>query len=296
MNNHKELEILNDLFGTYVDLELENFVLQTKLLSQGVTINGIKALTKTPKLINLFKNLGFNEKQIKYYTSYSLNYYGPNSLHEVRKPRVLFLHDDLWEVTITSPAELKVVSFFPGTYLFDTLKQGVGGIIPKMVKERTGKSIMDPSLKNLEFSLQIKLCTDHKEFSKTCRGQLLKQIDFSVSDAEVFKSLHPLNLFRSIINFRNDSKVDLIKERLKLWGRVAPFSLHSASPEQLTEFISQLPTQDFGIKSILLINKVVSNFQNTISNEILLTGEVGANIFEYRQIINFNKLLKSLLK
>jgi hypothetical protein len=299
MKNQEQLDLLHSLFNTYIDVELENFKLQTKLLEQGVELKDIVPLTKSPKVLSLFASLGFHSKQLSYNPSYRVNSFGVNSLHYIRKPSIFFLYDDLWEVSITSPAEYKITSYFTGQYLLGTLKQGLGGVIPQMIKERTGLSIKNEKFKNLKFNMSLKLCLDHPNFKSSCRGNFLEQIDFSTSDSEVLSSLKPSELFGRLTRFKrkqDESRFSLIKERLKLWGFKPPLPLHKASEEQLDEIFNQLPVIDFGIKDIILLKQIVSNFHQTISNEVLLTGEVGNNIFEYRNLIKFNNHLKKLLK
>lgn len=304
MKSIDKLDLLHELLGSYTDVELDNFNLSTKVLHQGVKLHGVKPLTKSPKLINLFsQTYNLLPRDLRYYPSYSVSYYGPNSLHSVRKPEVMFFHDDLWEVSITEPENLKITSYFTGLYLLGTLKQGLGGIIPKMIKERTGKSINDKEFKNLTFNLEAKLSLDHQHFSTTTRGQLETQIKFYGAESEVLKILSPEKLFNGVLRYlplnpnqkRDPRKFDLLKERLKLWGVQLPFNIQQVNASQMQEFIKNLPALDFGIKDILILKQIASQFHSSISNEVLLTGEVGGNIIATRQLYHFNKLLKSAL-
>lgn len=304
MKSQDKLDLLHDLLGTYVDVELDNFSMSTKLLSQGVKLEEVKPLTKSPKLMALFSSsYHLQPRDLHYHTSYSMSYYGSNSLHQVRKPEVMFFHDDLWEVSITSPEELKITSFFNGHYLLGTLKQGLGGLIPKMIKERTGKSINDAEFKDLKFTITAKLNIDHQHYSTTTRGQLATQIKFYGTESEILKTLNPEKLFSGVLRYvplhqnhnRDPRKFDLLKERLKLWGVIIPFNLQTVTSDQMDQFIKNLPSIDFGIKDVLVLKQIASQFASTISNEVLLTGEVGGNIITHRQLMNFNKLLKTAL-
>jgi hypothetical protein len=304
MKSQDKLDLLHDLLGSYVDVELNNFSLCTKLLSQGIKLNQVKPLTKSPKLLNLFaQTYNLHPRDLQYHPSYSVSFYGTNSLHQIRKPEVMFFHDDLWEVSIVEPEELKITSYFTGLYLLGTLKQGLGGIIPQMIKERTGKSINDPSLKNLTYTLTAKLSVDHPHYSTTTRGQLSAHVKFYSAESEVLKILQPERLFTGIVRSlplrenqnRDPRKFDLFKERLKLWGATLPFNTQTVTPEQVNQFITNLPAIDFGIKDILVLKQIASQFSTTISNEVLLTGEVGGNIITHRQLMNFNKSLKNAL-
>lgn len=304
MKSHDKLDILHDLLGSYVDVELNNFSLATKLLAQGIKLEGVQPLTKSPKLLALFaSSYNLQPRDLQYHPSYSVSFYGANSLHQVRKPEVMFFHDDLWEVSITAPEELKITSYFTGLYLLGTLKQGLGGIIPKMIKDRTGKSINDSDFKDVTFNLTAKLSLDHQHYGTTTRGQLATQIKFYGTESEVLKVLQPEKLFSGVLRYlplnsnqkRDPRKFDLLKERLKLWGTNLPFNLQNVSQEQMIQFINNLPAIDFGIKDILVLKQIASQFATTISNEVLLTGEVGGNIVTQRQLMNFNNSLKSAI-
>lgn len=297
MNKYGALDSLNYLFGTYVDLELENFVLQKDLLAQPIIINDLKPLSKSHKFYHIIKNAyGLKDQQIAYLPSYNFQYTNPRSLNDIRKPKVFLFCDDLWEVKIYHPEEMSISSFFTGEYLFDTLKQGASGVIPKMIKERTGKSITHSDFKDISFKLELKLCTTYEKYIKTNRSKLNQSIDFQVSDAEILKKIHPTNMFNSIIIFHNDSKNSLFIERLKLWNLSFPGNIFQSSKTDLENFVQNLPISDFGIKDIGILNKIVQNFNQNISNEVLLTGEVGGNIFDRRHLQGFNKKLKNLLK
>jgi hypothetical protein len=63
----------------------------------------------------------------------------------------------------------------------------------------------------------------------------------------------------------------------------------------MQEFIKNLPAIDFGIKDVLTLKQIAQQFHSTISNAVLLTGEVGGNIVQHRHLLNFNKSLKSAL-
>lgn len=297
MSKYNALDSLHHLFGTYVDIELENFKLQAELLAQGLTVSDLKPLTKSPKLINLLKaNFNLKEQQIIYYKSYEFQYSGKHSLSQIRKPKISLFSDDLWEVTLTHPQELKVSSFYSGEYLFDTLRQGVAGLIPKLVKERTGKSIGQDNFKNLNYNLEIKLCINHEQYKESNRGRMENQVDFLTSDSEVFKKLNPATLFHPIIHYHNDSKFDLFKERLKLWNIQYHGNLYKATSEELIQFVKNLPINDFGVKQINILTKIEQHFHDNISNEVLLTGEIGSNVFDRRHLEGFNRKLKNLLK
>lgn len=297
MSKYNALDSLHQLFGTYIDVELENFKLQSELLSQGIVVNNLVPLTKSPKLINLLKsNLGLKEQQIIYYKSYEFQYSGKHSLNQIRKPKISLFTDDLWEVSLTQPNELKISSFYSGEYLFDTLRQGVSGLIPKLVKERTGQSIGKSDYKNLNYTLEIKLCINHEKYAESNRGRMENQISFLISDSEVFKKLSPSSLFHAIIHYHNDSKFELFTERLKLWNIDYHGNLHKATKEELIQFVKNLPINDFGVKQINILTKIEQHFHDNISNEVLLTGEVGSNVFDRRHLEGFNRKLKKLLK
>ena len=296
MDKYTALEDLDNLFGSYVDLELENFKLHTEVLAKGMTVKGLIPLTKSDKLLNVIKSLGFKEQQLKYYKSFTFQYTGKNNLSPIRKPLISLFFDDLWEVKITSPQAYSMSSFFTGQYFFDTLRQGVNGVIPKMIKERTGKPITSDEFKNQKFDIEIKLCTNFEKFIQSTRGKILNDIQFLTSDAEVLKKIKPENLFHSIIHYRNDSKIPLFLERLKLWNITCPLNLHETTPDEWTAFVKNLPVNDFGVKDLLKIQQIIINFHNTVDNQMLLTGAVGSNIFERRSLESFNKHLKKLLK
>lgn len=300
MKTNSSLEQLHILLGSYIDLELENFILSTQLLEQGLSLNQVQPFTKAPKLINLLRtNYQLDHNQIQYFSSFKLNPLSANGLYQIRENKLFLFHDDLWEITISHPTQYQITSYFTGEYLLDILRQGLNGVIPKMIKERTSLSIKHEKFTGVLFNLQAKLCLEHPHYSKSFRAQTLSQINFATSESEVLKSLKPVDLFRRISGPSMNSKkrkFDIVQERLKLWGRERSFPWHNASEEELNNFFNQLPSLDFGIKDLGLLRQVINHFHNPISNEVLLTGEMGGDVFNYRKTIDFNNHLKSLLK
>ncbi len=291
MKTQEKLDILNNLFGAYYDLELENFKLASQLLKKPIRIDNLVPLTKEIKFINILRNnFKLSHKELVYLRSFDFQYYGINSLHEIRKPIVSIFHDDFFEIELLEPSAFACKKIYSAQYLFDILKQGANGVIPSLVKESTGRNLKSLGLEKTSFSISIKLI-DSNENSN--RSKILNQIDFLSSDAEIFKHFSPPVLFERILKYNhNDYYKDLVIERLKLWGM--SFSLIDFNTISNNLFVT-LPFNDFNIKNILLLNQVKNNFHQNISNEVLLTGELNGNIFFNRHLSFFNKKLKNLL-
>lgn len=290
----KTIEELSSLLNTYTDVVSENLIFQTTLLKKGFNIS-TKIFTKSPSVQSLLIKKGIPSHLIKYINSHEKGRRFDYT-SKAKKEIVLF-YDDLWTVEIVSP-QLGVPSLNISGYDFiDKMKQGVNGVLPRMLKQHFNTPATDSRFKSLDITLAIKLNTDHDSYHKTLRGQMINSLKekYKTPEEEITVILNPTNLFKSLFNSRPDSEDrELMRERLKLWNQKV--SLKQFKNQELSHLIESLPLNTFGINDMVLLRNIAQSFHNKVSNEILLTGELNHSIFEDRQVRKLNEYLKLTLE
>ncbi len=290
----KTIDDLSSLLNTFTDVVEENLIFQTSLLKKGFCIK-TKIFTKSPSIQSLLIQKGLPSHLIKYINSHEKGRrYDYTS--KAKKEVVLF-YDDLWTVEIISPQLGVPILNISGYDFIDKMKQGVNGVLPRMLKQHFNTPATDSRFKSLDITMCVKLNSEHSSYQKTLRGQMLNSLKekYKTPEEEITNILNPTQLFKTLFNSRPDSEDrELIKERLKLWNQKV--SLKQLKNQELPRLIEALPLNTFGINDMILLRNIAQSFHNKVSNEILLTGELNHSVFEDRQTRKLNEYLKSILE
>lgn len=287
MNNLENLRaLLNDL----VDYEYDNMYLQWEILSHGFSTE-VKMYDRLPKLSMFVANkLNLKDSDVHFLPTYK------SSLEKFRHSKnyaVLLFADDNFEISLFHPDMPNLKSMiFSGHYLQNTLKQGIGGVIPQILKHSLGRTVgKDEALQALTFKLTIKALLP--ENNEVVRANFLKQMKMrSTVNANGKKMMEPKNLFERLSHhkFTNETKY-IINERLKLWGMTLPEKI--TSTDFFTKMVPQLPLNFFDISDLYKMDCISHNFHQPISNQTLLSGELGHfNIYQYQRITQLNQKLQ----
>lgn len=274
---------LKELLENYLDEELEALLTQSRLLEKGFNSKDIPVFQKSKKLSKLLcENFNIDHSEFKYLKSYQTPDINYGSIRIYRKPFFYILNDDLISIQFTEQSSQRTFSkTFEASYIFDTITQGIGAVIPKLYKSNFGVSPEKDSL----FSISVAISG-----GKT-RQELIKWIQFYANENSPYDFFHPNKLFASLLHGKNKENINVLKDRLKLWD----VEVATNSKKDLSEIVASLPFKDFNIKNICLLKKIAALFGQPISNESLMSGLWNENYYQYQRQKNFYQKLKNLL-
>ena len=272
--------LTNDYYSSHED----SLDLQTQYLVRGINLN-TKLFTRSPKLRSLImKDLNITHDIISYETiRESSNLFNIPVFPKAYNFSIFF--DDCYVFSLSSLPESVEVS---GSYLMETLTQGVNGVLPKIFK---ANNISDWNLvKNKEYNLKISLNLE----KSTSRKKALKDLHEQIS--KIFEFLNPISLFRLNSSWGKQTDVipkkdfTIIKERLMLYGK--KITNHRYTYTQIKTLVEALSPIDFGVKDILKIEHISQNFLQHLDNEVLINNNFGK---DYHNLKN-SQILINILK
>jgi len=274
---------LKELLEMYLDEELESILNQSRLLEKGFQVQDIPIFQKSKKLSKILcENFNIDHSEFKYLKSYQTPIVNYGSVRIYRKPFFYILNDDLISIQFTEQTTQKTFSKnFEASYVFDTITQGIGAVIPKLYKSHFNVSPAKDSL----FSLSIEISGGKS------RQDLIKWIQFYANENSPYDFFHPKKLFNPLLIGKNKENLNILKDRLKLWD----IDIKSFSKKELAKIIDSLPFKDFNIKDIGLLKKIAASFGQPISNESLMSGLWNENYYQHKRQKNFYQKLKNLL-
>lgn len=275
--------ITNDYYSSHED----SLDLQTQYLVKGISLK-TKLFTRSPKLRSLImKDLNITHDVINYETTRE-----PNNFFNVpvfpKAHNFSIFFDDCYVFSLDSfPESVE----FSGSYLMETLTQGVNGVLPKIFK---ANSINDWNLvKEKEYNLKISL----KLEKSPSRQKFL--IDLHDQISKIFEFINPVSLFRINSSWGKTSDVipkkdfTIIKERLLLYGKKV--NDHRYTYNQIKPIIEVLTPTDFGVKDILKIEHISQNFLQHLDNEVLINNNFGKDYHNLKNSQNLINILKDKL-
>lgn len=271
--------LTNDYYSSHAD----SLDLQTQFLVKGIVFN-TKLFTRSPKLRSLImQELNITHEVIQYETEKDHNFKSLPKAHNFS-----IFHDDSYSFSLKDYPETISVS---GSYLMETLKQGVNGVMPKILK---ANNISNWDLvKDNNFLLSISLDLENSP----TRKQTL--IDLSEQIKKVFESLTPLTLFRLNSSWTKSDDVipkkdfTIIRERLSLYGKKISDKRYTYN--QVKSIVESLAPNDFGVKDVLKIDHIAQNFLQHLDNEVLIKGNFGKDYHNLKNSQNLIKILKDKL-
>ena len=277
------LLVLKDMLENYLDSELDCFANQTRILAKGFLAIDVPIFQKSKKISKLLcESLNLNQGEFKYLKSYQTPEVNFFTINSYRKPFLYIFHDDevLVEFYEQSSGRRFKKNFF-ADYLFHTITQGIGVVIPKMYQEVFSEK---PNINSL-FDLKITI-TGGKN-----RKEIEKFIELDSRQNSPYVFLSPAKLFESLLSSKGKNNLAIIKDRLKLWD-INPESL---SKSKIAEIVKNLPFNDFKKKDLVLLKKISNQFYQSISNDFLLSGLCGEDYYAYKRTKSFQNKIRKLL-